>query len=251
MQLTANGGDGNDVLIGSAGNDVLTGGAGDDVLIGNGGQDVLDGGTGNNILIPSVAARLAPRERSPEHWQCVRLPHRSSSSTAPPAATTSASRWSAASSRSPASRHRPSSIRLPRGPVTISGLAGNDVIDASSMSSPSMRFILDGGDGNDVLHGGAGNDLLIGGAGADRFAFSGSNGTDTIADFQHGLDAIEISGYGAALASFSDLAGHISPGWRRCSDRSRCQGRRRRDDRAAAHRGCDDRCVGLQVLVAL
>ena len=72
-----------------------------------------------------------------------------------------------------------------------------------------MRFILDGGDGNDVLHGGSGNDLLIGGAGADRFAFSGSNGTDTIADFQHGLDAIDISGYGAALASFGDLAGHI------------------------------------------
>ena len=37
MLLTANGGDGNDVLIGSAGNDTLTGGAGDDVLIGNGG----------------------------------------------------------------------------------------------------------------------------------------------------------------------------------------------------------------------
>ena len=36
MQLTANGGDGNDVLIGGAGNDTLTGGAGDDVLIGNG-----------------------------------------------------------------------------------------------------------------------------------------------------------------------------------------------------------------------
>ena len=34
MQLTANGGDGDDVLIGSAGNDILTGGAGDDVLIG-------------------------------------------------------------------------------------------------------------------------------------------------------------------------------------------------------------------------
>ena len=34
MLLTANGGDGDDVLIGSAGNDTLNGGAGDDVLIG-------------------------------------------------------------------------------------------------------------------------------------------------------------------------------------------------------------------------
>jgi Ca2+-binding RTX toxin-like protein len=57
MLLTANGGDGDDVLIGSPGNDILTGGNGDDVLIGGAGQDVLDGGTGNNILIqaPVVA----------------------------------------------------------------------------------------------------------------------------------------------------------------------------------------------------
>jgi Ca2+-binding RTX toxin-like protein len=73
-----------------------------------------------------------------------------------------------------------------------------------------MRFILDGGDGNDTLHGGDGDDVLIGGAGSDRFAFSGNNGTDTIADFQPGIDTIGLSGYGAALSSFSDLAGHIS-----------------------------------------
>jgi Ca2+-binding RTX toxin-like protein len=51
IQLTADGGDGNDVLIGSAGNDTLLGGVGDDVLIGGPGQDILDGGPGNNILI--------------------------------------------------------------------------------------------------------------------------------------------------------------------------------------------------------
>jgi Ca2+-binding RTX toxin-like protein len=58
MQLTANGGDGDDVLIGSRGNDVLTGGNGDDILIGNGGQDVLDGGPGNNVVLN--AATPAP-----------------------------------------------------------------------------------------------------------------------------------------------------------------------------------------------
>ena len=56
------------------------------------------------------------------------------------------------------------------------------------LSAPAMQFILDGGDGNDVLHGGQGNDVLMGGAGSDRFDFSGINGTDTITDFQHGLD---------------------------------------------------------------
>ena len=56
--LTANGGDGNDVLIGSSGNDILTGGAGNDVLIGGPGADILDGGTGDNTLIPD--ATFAP-----------------------------------------------------------------------------------------------------------------------------------------------------------------------------------------------
>jgi Ca2+-binding RTX toxin-like protein len=51
IQLTANGGDDNDVLIGGDGNDVLTGGEGDDTLIGGLGLDVLDGGPGDNIVI--------------------------------------------------------------------------------------------------------------------------------------------------------------------------------------------------------
>jgi Ca2+-binding RTX toxin-like protein len=51
IQLTANGGDGNDVLIGGDGNDVLLGGAGDDVLLGGPGLDILDGEPGNDIEI--------------------------------------------------------------------------------------------------------------------------------------------------------------------------------------------------------
>jgi Ca2+-binding RTX toxin-like protein len=52
VQLTEDGGDCNDILIGSAGKDTLLGGAGDDVLIAEGGQDVLDGGPGNNTVLP-------------------------------------------------------------------------------------------------------------------------------------------------------------------------------------------------------
>jgi Ca2+-binding RTX toxin-like protein len=57
MQLFANGGDGNDVIIGSPGNDTLTGGNGDDVLIGNGGTDMLDGGPGGNVIFHGVQAQ--------------------------------------------------------------------------------------------------------------------------------------------------------------------------------------------------
>ena len=163
LQLTENGGDGNDVLIGSAGNDVITGGAGDDVLLGNGGLDVLDGGTGDNILIQG--ALLATQLRA------------------------------AALQPAGAAQY-----------ITHVGTAGDDVLDMSVTSTPGMQFLLAGGAGDDLLQGGQGNDLLVGGAGADRFAFSGLNGTDTIADFQHGLDTIAISGYGSALGSFNDLA---------------------------------------------
>jgi Ca2+-binding RTX toxin-like protein len=54
IQLTADGGFGNDVLIGSAGDDVLLGGPGDDVLIGGPGVDVIDGGEGDDIEIQSL-----------------------------------------------------------------------------------------------------------------------------------------------------------------------------------------------------
>jgi RTX calcium-binding nonapeptide repeat (4 copies) len=58
MQLTANGGVGDDILIGSTGNDTLTGGPGDDILVGNGGQDILDGGSGGNVILAPTTLPL-------------------------------------------------------------------------------------------------------------------------------------------------------------------------------------------------
>ena len=70
--LTEDGGDGDDVLIGSAGDDTLFGGAGDDVLIGGPGQDVLDGGPWQQhpdpIMDPARRGRgrhHRPRSHSP------------------------------------------------------------------------------------------------------------------------------------------------------------------------------------------
>jgi Ca2+-binding RTX toxin-like protein len=51
IKLEADGGDGDDILIGGAGPDTLRGAAGDDVLLGGPGLDVLDGGPGDNIVV--------------------------------------------------------------------------------------------------------------------------------------------------------------------------------------------------------
>jgi Ca2+-binding RTX toxin-like protein len=69
IQLTANGGDGNDILLGGEGNDVLSGGPGDDVLIGGGGIDVIDGGDGDDIEIHSLGIDIVSSATSVgEDW---------------------------------------------------------------------------------------------------------------------------------------------------------------------------------------
>jgi Ca2+-binding RTX toxin-like protein len=71
IQLTGNGGEGNDILLGSAGNDVLNGEAGDDVLIGGDGIDVIDGGEGDDIeiqLVPTPADSITSATTADETW---------------------------------------------------------------------------------------------------------------------------------------------------------------------------------------
>jgi Ca2+-binding RTX toxin-like protein len=65
MQLVANGGDGDDILLGGNGIETLNGDAGDDVLIGGGVQNVLNGGPGNNVVIPGGARAPAVAAISP------------------------------------------------------------------------------------------------------------------------------------------------------------------------------------------
>jgi Ca2+-binding RTX toxin-like protein len=209
IQLTENGGDGDVVRIGGAGNDTLRGGAGDDVLIGGPGQDVLDGGPGDNINIQS-AIGPAPLGGGADVMQAV--------GTGQPSAfngTAGDDVIAITGNAAGVTLHglAPDAVVVPAdasdATITINGLDGNDTIDAAGLAAPKMQFIFNGGSGNDVLHGGQGNDRLTGGQGADRFEFSGVNGTDTITDFQHALDQIRITGYGAALDGFDDLRGHM------------------------------------------
>jgi Ca2+-binding RTX toxin-like protein len=107
------------------------------------------------------------------------------------------------------------------GASTVSGLAGNDTLYGEA-GADTLR----GGEGNDTLYGGVGNDQLLGDAGDDRLVggtgadlLTGGEGrdgfvftaladlgatpaaTDTIADFTHGQDRIDLSALDANSAT--------------------------------------------------
>ncbi|MEG4292804.1 Ig-like domain-containing protein, partial [Microcoleus sp. D2B6] len=129
------GGNGDDLLNGTAGNDNLSGGNGKDTLNGNGGNDTLAGGNGGDILNGGDGNDLLQGDDSEESSNAKDI---------------------------------------------LTGGAGNDA--------------LYGGNGKDDLTGGTGNDILTGGNGSDTFIFAASDGTDTITDFNDGLDYIGLSG---------------------------------------------------------
>jgi Ca2+-binding RTX toxin-like protein len=87
--------------------------------------------------------------------------------------------------------------------LTVNGLGGADVIDASGVAAGSILLTLDGGDGDDVLIGGDGDDTLRGGAGDD--VLIGGPGNDTL-DGGPG-DNIVIQSLGADTTKSATVAG--------------------------------------------
>ncbi len=83
----------------------------------------------------------------------------------------------------------------------IGGKAGNDTLYGDEGDD-----VIYGDDGDDLLYGGKGNDTLIGdnfskGSGSDTFVLAAGEGTDTILDFEIGIDFIGL----AAGLSFGQL----------------------------------------------
>ncbi|MFN6450603.1 MAG: calcium-binding protein, partial [Nostoc sp. DedSLP05] len=129
------GGNGDDLLNGTAGNDSLSGGNGKDTLNGYAGDNTLAGGNGGDILNGGDGNDLLQGDDSDDSSN---------------------------------------------GKDILTGGAGKDT--------------LYGGNGKDDLTGGTGNDILTGGNGSDTFIFAALDGTDTITDFNDGLDYIGLSG---------------------------------------------------------
>ncbi len=94
-------------------------------------------------------------------------------------------------------------LRLDPGPLAPMLLGGEG---AEALTGGSAGDLLDGNGGDDVLRGeagtdilrdGAGCDTLFGGAGSDLFMLSGDGQIDVIADFQVGLDRLDLTGWGS------------------------------------------------------
>lgn len=80
-------------------------------------------------------------------------------------------------------------------------LLGGSGID--TLLGGNGKDILNGGAGRDRLDGGRGDDIMIGGLGEDVFVIAMSNGSDTIVDFQLGVDELELAG--TAVRSVQDI----------------------------------------------
>ncbi len=95
--------------------------------------------------------------------------------------------------------------------LVVTGLGGNDTIDASAFNAGQINLTLDGGDGNDTIIGSRGADMLIGGAGDDvitggagndvafmgdgndTFIWNPGDGSDTV-EGQAGTDTLVFNG---------------------------------------------------------
>ncbi|TIN45690.1 MAG: calcium-binding protein [Mesorhizobium sp.] len=97
----------------------------------------------------------------------------------------------------------------------LTGGNGNDLLfgnggDDSTINGGAGNDLIVGGTGNDTLTGGAGADTLAGGIGSDIFSYGAASestpaGFDTITDFVHGVDKIDLSAIDA-VSGGSDQA---------------------------------------------
>ena len=160
--VTLFGGDGNDVVIGTAQSDLLNGGLGADRLYGLGGDDVLTGGAGSDVLDGGTGTDRVVED--------------------------GVSSATVTNTKITGGLGTDSLVGIEE--VELNGTAGNNVLDASAYTAGSVT--LNGGDGNDTLSGGS-NAVLNGEGGNDVVRMTVS-GTVVIVDGDIDSEGISITG---------------------------------------------------------
>ena len=163
-----------DVMFGLGGNDRLDGGAGNDLLYGGAGSDTLSGGPGFDMLYGDAGNDTLSLQDSNFGGSAY------------------------------GGEGADVLIGSDTTRSTLDGGAGNDTLRAGAAGADLVDF--EGG--NDRLIGGAGDDVFFGGAGKDLFVFgatwtAATGFQDVIADFEDGLDRIDLRGSGLTFADLS------------------------------------------------
>mgnify|MGYP000707352929 CR=1 FL=1 len=178
---------GNDTLIGGSGDDTLDGGVGDDSLYGGFGNDFLYGGVGDDILNGGRGADLINGGKG-QDWAVY----------ADSSAGVSVD-LDGINTGGDAEGDTLFEIENVKGSIhddiismddtdnQVAAEAGNDLIFGFG-----GKDIIYGGGGNDRISGGTGKDVLFGEAGSDIIVFNLGDGSDLVADFENGVDFLEL-----------------------------------------------------------
>ena len=230
----AEGGSGNDTLIGNERDNLLVGGAGNDTLTGGAGNDTLDGGAGIDTAVfedpPSSCTILHTGAgevtvTGPQGTDTLRSIERLSFgdmtlALSPDAKAGTVADTFFAVANSASGNRLLQEASAYSGPVqtlqwqligsddgeAIVGGAGNDFIN-----SLGGMDAVDGGAGDDVLDGGTGSNFLTGGAGHDTFFLDGRTGEpvwSTVTDLEAG-ELVTVWGWqpGRSTMTWEDMAG--------------------------------------------
>ena len=158
--LRLEGGDGDDMLVGTPFDDVIAGGAGGDMLYGRQGRDVLSGGDGDDRILGGAGGDVVHGDDGDDRI------------------------FAGAGD---------DIVFGGDGDDLLFGGDGDDLLFGGN-GDDTLR----GGAGNDVLVGGPGTDLLHGGAGNDRFVLV-ADGADDEIHGGDGTDTLDLSAVAAPL----------------------------------------------------
>lgn len=205
------GGSGSDRLEAGSGNDILKGGSGTDSLFGHSGNDILDGGSGSDRLDGGSGIDTADYS----DWSkkiSVDLNAGTVKGNGTDILVSIENIFATDYNDKIIGDHQENEIHAGDGADRVSGHAGNDVLYGGNgedylngASGADILFgdadddLLRGGKGADEITGGAGNDVLWGGENGvndqatDTFHFDIGSGSDSIADFEVGVDLIALS----------------------------------------------------------
>jgi Ca2+-binding RTX toxin-like protein len=179
---TINLGDGNDTAYGSAAADAISGGAGSDIVRGGGGNDTLVGGFGG--LNPQDYIDYSDKTTKVEIT--LLAVNAIGTMKVNGVVEDTFANFGAVIGGSAGD--------VLTGNAISNNLAGHDGND--TLNGASGNDSIFGGNGSDLIFGALGNDQLTGNAGADFFRFnytlSTSNNVDTITDFTHASDKIQL-----------------------------------------------------------